>query len=326
MVLYFDKNTRVYEADLNNLAVMNYQSVRDGCEVVERSPQIMGVRVEAGSVFFNSTVVNVSQQDVTISSSDPSYDRIDLIVINSSGVASVITGIPSAEPHTPDYDPLAYVVLARVFVDDLSTFIITSKIKDLRILRYELFAKYIETGIVSQTSVIVTHNLGDAEPMVMCYEGGTTLVIPQLITIDSSNQITVDFNPAFTGKIVIFGGTGGLPVGGGGTVTITVKEQDGVPTVYNVDELRVSDGTLTDNGGGAVSMDLSGTINSYKHTQSVTSSTWTVNHNLAEKFVQVIVYDSTDNWIQPNSITLIDANTLQIGFAIAIIGTAVIKK
>ena len=42
--------------------------------------------------------------------------------------------------------------------------------------------------------------------------------------------------------------------GGGGTFNLTVEEQDGNPTVTNVNTIRVSNGTLTDEGGGIVSI------------------------------------------------------------------------
>lgn len=55
---------------------------------------------------------------------------------------------------------------------------------------------------------------------------------------------------------------GSLTDEGGGAVSITfpssltVQEQDATPTVVGVTEIRVSNGTLTDEGGGAVSLDL----------------------------------------------------------------------
>jgi hypothetical protein len=45
-------------------------------------------------------------------------------------------------------------------------------------------------------------------------------------------------------------GTKGTPAGG----SVTVKEQDGAPSVSGVTEIRVPNGTLTDNSGGAVSI------------------------------------------------------------------------
>ena len=53
-----------------------------------------------------------------------------------------------------------------------------------------------------------------------------------------------------------FSGTTFVTSGGGGgtTFNLTVEEQDGNPTVSNVNTIRVSNGTLTDEGGGVVSI------------------------------------------------------------------------
>lgn len=323
--LTFQKNKRAYVTDLNNLAMMNYRAVRMDTKVVERTPNIMGVRVLAGTVFFGSTVVSVSQTDLSISASHPSWDRIDLIVIDNIGTASVITGTPELEPHTPDYDTELYVVLARVLVDDLSLTITQSKISDLRVINEAVgtFGKYTESGIVSQTTQIVVHNLGDTEPMVACYDSTNKSVFPESITIDNANQVTVTFNPAFSGKIVVQGGAGS----GGTGSTLTVKEMSGAVTVLGVDEIKVSDGTLTDNTGGSVSVDTTGvSAGTFIHTQGAASTSWSVPHNLGQLVVNVQCYDGANNWIQPNSITLTDAFNLVITFLSSESGSAIIKK
>lgn len=53
-----------------------------------------------------------------------------------------------------------------------------------------------------------------------------------------------------------FSGTTFVTQGGGGgsSFNLTVEEQDGNPTVSNVNTIRVSNGTLTDEGGGVVSI------------------------------------------------------------------------
>ena len=52
----------------------------------------------------------------------------------------------------------------------------------------------------------------------------------------------------FTGTTFVTSG------GGGSSFNLTVEEQDGNPTVSNVNTIRVSNGTLTDEGGGVVSI------------------------------------------------------------------------
>jgi len=325
--LIFNKNERAFVSDLNNLALMNKQAVRNDCDVVERSPQIMGVRVELGTVFFGQTVVNVIQQDLVISPSHASLDRWDLVVIDNAGTASIIEGTPAAIPQTPNYDPSLYVLLARIFIDDLSIVVPQSAIKDLRVINEGIgtFGKFVENGIVSLTNVIVNHNLNDTDVVVECIDSTNKVVLPSSITIDSDDQITVTFNPAFSGRIVVQGGAGSGGGGGSGG-TLTIKEIDGVPTILNVDEIRVSNGTLTDLGGGDVSLNLDGRIGTYIHNQPTPSLTWTITHNLGEKFVQIQCFDGADTWVQPHNIVLDSSNQLTVTFLSSQIGTAVVKK
>ena len=58
----------------------------------------------------------------------------------------------------------------------------------------------------------------------------------------------------FTGTTFVTSGGGG----GGGSFNLTVEEQDGNPSVSNVNTIRVSNGTLTDEGGGVVSITTGG--------------------------------------------------------------------
>lgn len=58
---------------------------------------------------------------------------------------------------------------------------------------------------------------------------------------------------------VLTASSGALVCGaGGGAASLTVREEDGSPSVAAVTEIRVSDGTLADQGGGAVSVTTGG--------------------------------------------------------------------
>ncbi len=56
------------------------------------------------------------------------------------------------------------------------------------------------------------------------------------------------------GKFVYYDGSNWAEVGGGGS--ITVEEQDGTPSVSSVNKIKVTNGTLTDDGSGVVSLDF----------------------------------------------------------------------
>jgi hypothetical protein len=81
-----------------------------------------------------------------------------------------------------------------------------------------------------------------------------------------------------------------------GAPALAIKELDGTPAIYPLLELRVTNGTLADLGGGVASLTTGGGGGGsdayYRHVQSVAAAVWTVIHNLG-KFPSVSVVDST---------------------------------
>ena len=113
-------------------------------------------------------------------------------------------------------------------------------------------------------------------------------------------------------------------------------------TIYDVnnkviipDEItRVSNNQLTitfasaESGNAHVSVggisNLSG--DRYLYTQSTPSSTWTINHALNYKYVNVDVYDNNDQLMLPQTVTATNNNTLTLVFATPTSGNATISK
>jgi len=54
------------------------------------------------------------------------------------------------------------------------------------------------------------------------------------------------------------------------------------------------------------------------------STTWTVTHNLNQKFVNVTIYDNSDNVIIPQSIVATSTSVTTVTFNTALAGTAVV--
>lgn len=68
--------------------------------------------------------------------------------------------------------------------------------------------------------------------------------------IEAGTNVTIDGSGTNTEPYIINSSGGGS--------TLTVETQDGVTTVANVNTIKVTDGTLTDEGGGVVSIDTGG--------------------------------------------------------------------
>ena len=57
---------------------------------------------------------------------------------------------------------------------------------------------------ISGTSASITHNLNESYPSVTCWDTATSqIVIPESVTSNSANQITVTFCESFTGTVVV---------------------------------------------------------------------------------------------------------------------------
>lgn len=78
----------------------------------------------------------------------------------------------------------------------------------------------------------------------------------KLVVKDDSGTTTIVEIGQGKARMVIPNGTAWKVLSGGGG--ITVEEEDGTPSVSDVTEIKVSNGTLTDNGSGSVSVSTGG--------------------------------------------------------------------
>lgn len=278
---------RVFAPDLNNLAKQLRFGVKTSgaCLVTQHTPNNMSVDVAAGTVIFDAADVVVAGTTVIIGASDPSNDRIDLVVVNSAGTVSVIAGTPATIPKAATYDPAVYLPLARVLVGDLVTAIVNADITDLRI--YNVGLSSLEVKEVDGTPDVTSVK--------------TIRVTNGTLTDDGGGQVTIS-------------------TGGSG---IEVKEVDGAPDVSGVTIVRVSNGTLTDDGGGQVTISTSAGVNAFS--QAIVSQTnVTITHNLGDTAPVVQVYGTDGEQITPDVIDITDSNNVNLQFNTATSGTVVI--
>lgn len=77
--------------------------------------------VAAATYMIQGAPLASPQTDLTLSASDPTLDRIDIIALSSSGTAVVLEGTASATPAAPDVDPSTHIALTFVYVAAAST-------------------------------------------------------------------------------------------------------------------------------------------------------------------------------------------------------------
>jgi hypothetical protein len=276
----------VYSAELNNIAYANTNGVLTGCEVTESVTPAMSVDVASGNVFFGNDTIEVSaSNDLAISSNSSGFSRLDLVVVNSSGVISVITGTAAQVVTTPDYEPDDYVVLARVTVTSGATSITNTMVKDIRVLNIGgsgggsgggTFGRHTQE-FTSQTSVTVTHNLGDDEPIIQVYNNSSELIpySDYTVTIVNINSLTVTFSTSTSGKLVVHGGSG------------------------------LNNGLYT--------------------TSLTSQTSTTITHNLENKYVNVVCYDDSDEMVFPQSVVIIDEDSFTITFNSSFTGNVMVS-
>ena len=172
MTLETINNERVYHDQFNTLAYQNKNVVISGAVVTEDSPQALTVEISEGELFFSGVKQNISAQtSPAFAAPDTINDRIDLLVVNSSGTVSIVSGEAlksPTDPRPPAYDPETYVVLARITFNKTDTIIATSNIKDMRSLN-ELIPFftgtkassmiYNTTAVATSATLILTSNV-----------------------------------------------------------------------------------------------------------------------------------------------------------------------
>jgi len=78
-------------------------------------------RVSAATYIINGVYYSSAEQTVTLASADPTNDRIDVIYLDSAGLAGDITGTAAALPTEPDIEFATQIKLTFVFVEAASS-------------------------------------------------------------------------------------------------------------------------------------------------------------------------------------------------------------
>lgn len=154
----------------------------------------------------------------------------------------------------------------------------------------------ISDSFTSVTTKAVTHNFGTKNVIVSVYNNSDQLILPASTTTTSINSVTVTFDSATTGRVVV--AKGGHLVSGSavlvGTNVISGSAQ--------IDSLTRYEESITGN------------------------SSYTITHNLNEDYPIVQVYDTNKFQVLPGIISASNANNVLIEFDSNFTGRVIVKK
>jgi hypothetical protein len=137
---------------------------------------------------------------------------------------------------------------------------------------------------VSSNTWTIQHNLNTLTPLVQVYDDSYNQLIPASVSSSDANTTIVGFSSGRTGYAIVSKGSG---------FTTSVASASLASTASYISPTAIG----------------------YNHVQTVSSDTWTVNHNLNNQYPLVQVYDSNRLVIIPQSISGSSTSTTIITFS-----------
>lgn len=113
------------------LAGVKGNGVISGCQVAAQENANMTVKVFSGNIQYEGSTIAVTETNATITTSNSTYGRLDLVCVNNSGTISVVEGTSSIAPVMPEIAANS-IVLACVYVPANDTSISHNQIIDKR--------------------------------------------------------------------------------------------------------------------------------------------------------------------------------------------------
>ena len=109
-------------------------NVSSGCAVTASGSSLV-LTVAAGAVRFGpSADVVVAGNTATVTTAHATLTRYDLVVVDNTGVASIIAGTAATAPEFPSFNPATQIVLAAVTVLPTVTTLATANLVDTRVI------------------------------------------------------------------------------------------------------------------------------------------------------------------------------------------------
>lgn len=106
-------------------------NVASGCAVTASGSSLV-LTIQSGAVRFANAPVTVAGNTATVTTAHATDPRYDLVIVDGTGVASIVTGTAASSPAFPTFNSETQVVLAAVYVPAAATALTSANLVDKR--------------------------------------------------------------------------------------------------------------------------------------------------------------------------------------------------
>jgi len=300
----------------------NTLNVNMGAGIIELPSDEVGLDFHTGGGIYTSATVGGVDDTTTNAQVGIRIDGTTLS-LSSAGIKVPLSGITETE--------IASTALGNGIQGGSGTVLSLDLVagSGLAFTGIELDLVSVPNSALANSSITLAADSGVAEVVslgqTLTVAGGTNIAsvvsATDTVTLNWSAALTdlsdVIITAAATNDVIQFNGTNWVDVTPA-TLVSTVNTED----LADITAGGTASGQVLVTGTTPFNYTPSQIHFVHDHTTSATS--WTVTHNLGQKFVNVTVYDSTDNVIIPQTIVATSTTVTTITFNTAITGTAVI--
>lgn len=143
-------------------------------------------RVGAASYYIAGTLYSSIEQSKTLDAADQTYDRIDVLVLDSNGTLSFVKGTPAEIPAQPVVDYTLYVPVTFVFVEAQSS--------EAPVTNEDIYLEGVEWTVTPSDASIVVDSTNNPRTGTKCIEGTNVSANDYLTAVNGEAIDLADYN------------------------------------------------------------------------------------------------------------------------------------
>jgi hypothetical protein len=144
-------------------------------------------RVGAATYYIAGTLYSSAEQEITLDAADETFDRIDVLALNTDGLLTKLTGTPAEIPAQPVVDYELYLPVTFVFVG-------VDTVEPGTVSNEEIYLENAEWTATASTGTIVVNSVNNPRTGIYCIEGTNVAAGTYTAFVSAASQDLALFN------------------------------------------------------------------------------------------------------------------------------------